>query len=91
VNGTITMMLMADIKLMTNYIIFFSWFLVLFLLWIIVSFFGDENGQWWSIYRLNSHKYGPWALELSVIKIVIAAVISLIIAYIASFRFKRYR
>ncbi|XIH06561.1 hypothetical protein C1N87_09295 [Priestia aryabhattai] len=63
---------MADIELMTNYIIFFSWFLVLFLLWITVSFFGGENGQRWSMYRLNSHKYGPWALEFSLLLLLVA-------------------
>ncbi|CAH0317996.1 hypothetical protein [Priestia megaterium] len=76
-------------KKLSSYIIFFSWFLFLVLLWIIVSFFKDENGQWWSMYRLNPHKYGPWALEISYIKISIAAVISLGIAYMVSFEFKR--
>lgn len=41
------------------------------------------------MYRLNPDKYGPWALELSYIKIGIAAVISLGIAFIMSFEFKR--
>ncbi|MFE3892846.1 hypothetical protein ACFX4Y_24680 [Priestia sp. YIM B13446] len=76
-------------KKLSSYIIFFSWFLFLVLLWIIVSFFKGENGQWWSMYRLNPHKYGPWALEISYIKISIAAVISLGIAYMVSFEFKR--
>lgn len=76
-------------KKMINYIIFFSWFLFLVLLWIFVSLFKGENGQWWSMYRLNPDKYGPWALELSYIKIIIATVISIVIAYIVSFRFKR--
>ncbi|MFE4092821.1 hypothetical protein ACFX4K_12040 [Priestia sp. YIM B13484] len=49
---------------MPNYIIFLSWFLFLVLLWIIFSFFKGENGQWWSMYRLNIKKYGPWALEV---------------------------
>jgi len=73
----------------SNYIIFFVWFLFLILLWIVVSFFKGENGQWWSMYRLNLDKYGPWALEISYIKIAIAAVISLVIAYMVSFGFKR--
>ncbi|MFT7827385.1 MULTISPECIES: hypothetical protein [Priestia] len=55
-------------KKMTNYIIFFSWFLFLVLLWIVVSLFKGENGQWWSMYRLNADKYGLWALEISYIK-----------------------
>ncbi|MDH2449505.1 hypothetical protein [Priestia megaterium] len=76
-------------KKLANYIIFFSWFLFLVLLWIVISLFKGENGQWWSMYRLNPHKYGPWALELSYIKVGIAAVISIVIAYIVSFRFKR--
>ncbi|WP_129703469.1 hypothetical protein [Priestia megaterium] len=76
-------------KKIINNIIFFAWFLFLFLLWIIISFSKGQNGQWWSMNHLNSNKYGPWALELSYIKISIAAVISLVIAYIASFRFKR--
>jgi len=76
---------------MLNYIIFLSWFLFLVLLWIIFSFFKGENGQWWSMYRLNIEKYGPWALEVSYIKISIAAVISLVIAYMVSFDFKRKR
>jgi hypothetical protein len=41
------------------------------------------------MYHLNVNQYSPWALELSYIKISIAAVISLVIAYIAGFRFKR--
>jgi ABC-type tungstate transport system substrate-binding protein len=43
------------------------------------------------MYRLNIKKYGPWALEVSCIKISIAAVISLVIAYMVSFGFKRKR
>ena len=78
-------------KKLANYIIFFSWFLFLVLLWIVISLFKGENGQWWSMYRLNPHKYGPWALELSHIKFVIAAVVSLVIAYMVSFGFKRKR
>ncbi|MEJ9314917.1 hypothetical protein P4655_26585 [Priestia megaterium] len=76
-------------KKIVNYIIFFSWFSFLVLLWIFVSLFKGENGQWWSMYRLNPDKYGPWALELSYIKVIIATVISIVIAYIVSFRFKR--
>lgn len=76
---------------MPNYIIFLSWFLFLVLLWIIFSFFKGENGQCWSMYRLNIKKYGPWALEVSYIKISIAAVICLVIAYMGSFGFKRKR
>lgn len=79
------------VKKRSNYIIFFSWFLVLVLLWIVISFFEGVNGQWWSMYRLNPHKYGPWALELSYIKVSIAAVISLAIAYMMSCGFKRKR
>ncbi|MEH7000883.1 hypothetical protein [Priestia megaterium] len=75
----------------SNYIIFFVWFLFLVLLWIVASFFKGENGQWWSMYRLNLDKYGPWALEISYIKIAIVAVISLVIAYMVSFGFKRKR
>ncbi|WP_394542748.1 hypothetical protein [Priestia aryabhattai] len=75
----------------SNYIIFFVWFLFLVLLWIVLSLFKGENGQWWSMYRLNLDKYGLWALELSYIKIAIAAVISLVIAYMVSFGFKRKR
>ncbi|MGX4607995.1 hypothetical protein [Priestia sp. JNUCC 25] len=75
----------------SNYIIFFVWFLFLVLLWIFVSLFKGENGQWWSMYRLNPDKYGPWALELSYIKIVIAAVISLVTASMVSFGFKRHK
>jgi ABC-type sulfate transport system permease component len=78
-------------KKMTNYIIFFSWFLFLVLLWIVVSLFKGENGQWWSIYRLNADKYGLWALEISYTKFSIAALISLAIAYMVSFGFKRKR
>ncbi|GAB1810347.1 hypothetical protein [Priestia megaterium] len=78
-------------KKMASYIIFFSWFLFLFLLWIVISLFKGENGQWWSMYRLNLDKYGPWALELSYIKIAIAAVISLVIASMMSFGFKRHK
>jgi hypothetical protein len=63
----------------------------LVLLWIVISFFEGVNGQWWSMYRLNPHKYGPWALELSYIKVSIAAVISLVIAYMVSFGFKRHK
>ncbi|MGF9942938.1 hypothetical protein ABEX44_06680 [Priestia megaterium] len=76
---------------MPNYIIFLSWFLFLVLLWVLFSFFKGENGQWWSMYRLNITKYGPWALEVSYIKFSIAAVISLVIAYMVSFGFKRKR
>ncbi|MFE0342689.1 hypothetical protein ACFW0L_13480 [Priestia megaterium] len=79
------------VKKRSNYIIFFSWFLVLVLLWIVISFFEGVNGQWWSMYRLNPHKYGPWALELSYIKVSIAAVICLVIAYMGSFGLKRKR
>ncbi|WP_432694481.1 hypothetical protein ACRBU7_29320 (plasmid) [Priestia aryabhattai] len=79
------------VKKRSNYIIFFSWFLVLVLLWIVISFFEGVNGQWWSMYRLNPHKYGPWALEPSYIKVSIAAVISLVIAYMVSFGFKRHK
>ncbi|MFQ6391267.1 hypothetical protein ACLNAR_26145 [Priestia aryabhattai] len=79
-------------KKMVSYIIFFSWFLFLVLLWIFVSLFKGENGQWWSMYRLNPVKYGPWALELSYIKIIIAAaVISLVIASMMGFGFKRHK
>ncbi|KML31402.1 MULTISPECIES: hypothetical protein [Priestia] len=79
------------VKKSSNYIIFFSWFLVLVLLWIVISFFEGINGQWWSMYRLNPHKYGPWALELSYIKVSIATVTSLVIAYMVSFGFKRHK
>jgi ABC-type sulfate transport system permease component len=79
------------VKKRSNYIIFFSWFLVLVLLWIVISFFEGVNGQWWSMYRLNPHKYGLWSLELSYIKVGIAAVISLVIAYMVSFGFKRHK
>ncbi|MED4254972.1 hypothetical protein P4689_20490 [Priestia megaterium] len=79
------------IKKRSNYIIFFSWFLVLVLFWIVISFFEGENGQWWSMYCLNPNKYGPWALELSYIKVSIATVISLVIAYMVSFGFKRHK
>jgi hypothetical protein len=78
-------------KKLSNYIIFFSWFLFLILLWVIIPVFKGENGQWWSIYRLNPDKYGPWALELSYINIVIVAIISIIIAYKVTFGFKRKR
>ncbi len=74
---------------MTNYIIFFSWFLFLVLLWIVVSLFKGENGQWWSMYRLNPHKYGSCSLEFSYINIGISVVISIVIAYIVSFGFNR--
>lgn len=43
------------------------------------------------MYRLNIKKYGPWALEVSYIKFSIAAFISLAIAYMVSFGFKRKR
>jgi len=76
-------------KKMTNCIIFISCFLFLILLWIIVSFFEGENGQWWSMYRLNSDEYGPWSLKLSYIKVSMVTVISIVIAYIVSFRFER--
>lgn len=79
------------VKKSSNYIIFFSWFLVLVLLWIVISFFEGINGQWWSMYRLNPHKYGPWALELCYIKVSIATVTSLVIAYMVSFGFKRHK
>ena len=78
-------------KKMASYIIFFSWFLFLVLLWIVVSLFKGENGQWWSMYRLNPDNYGPWALEVSYPKIGIAAVISLVIASMMSFGFKRHK
>jgi ABC-type Fe3+ transport system permease subunit len=79
------------VKKRSNYIIFFSWFLVLVLLWIVISFFEGVNGQWWSMYRLNPDEYGPWALEVSYIKVSIAAVISLVIAYMVSFGFKSHK
>ncbi|MED4618425.1 hypothetical protein [Priestia megaterium] len=72
-------------KKKSNYIIFSLWFLVLFFLWIIISLSAGTNGQWWSMYRFNSEKYGPWALEFSYIKIIMAAVISLLIAYVVAF------
>ena len=75
----------------SNYLIFFVWSLFLVILWIVISFFKDENGQWWSMYRLNPDKYGTWALELSYIKVGIAAVISLVIASMMSFGFKRHK
>ncbi|MBW0931422.1 hypothetical protein [Priestia megaterium] len=78
-------------KKISNYIIFFSWFLFLVFLWIVVSFFEGENGQWWSMHRLNLGKYGPWALEVSYIKVSVAAVISLVIAYMVSFGFKNHK
>ncbi|MBU8756768.1 hypothetical protein KM927_25150 [Priestia megaterium] len=78
-------------KKMASYIIFFSWFLFLVLLWIVVSLFKGENGQWWSMYRLNPDKYGPWALEISYPKVGIATVISLVIAYMVIFGLKRKR
>lgn len=43
------------------------------------------------MYRLNIKKYGPWALEVSYIKISFAAFISLLIAYMMSFGFKKKR
>ncbi|AUO14594.1 hypothetical protein C0569_20510 [Priestia megaterium] len=58
---------------------------------LICSIFKGKNGQWWSIYRLNIKKYGPWALEISYIKFSIAVFISLAIVYIVSFGFKRKR
>lgn len=72
-------------KKKSNYIIFPLWFLVLFFLWIIISLSAGANGQWWSMYRFNPEKYGPWALEFSHIKIIMAAVISLLIAYVVAF------
>jgi hypothetical protein len=43
------------------------------------------------MHHLNPNKYGPWALEISYIKIIIAPVISLAIAHMVSFGFKRKR
>ncbi|MFP3668705.1 hypothetical protein SB717_26560 [Priestia sp. SIMBA_032] len=76
-------------KRIASYIIFTLWSLFLFFLWIIFSFSKGTDGEWWSIYRLNPDKYGPWSLEFSYIKIIIAAIISLIIARIITLGFKR--
>lgn len=46
------------------------WTFFLFGLWVIPSQFKGLDGQWWSIYRMNSEKYCPWALEFSNSKIV---------------------
>ncbi|MFB8426890.1 hypothetical protein ACFC4S_33575 [Priestia megaterium] len=78
-------------KKTANYIIFLLWLLFLVLLWIVVSLFKDENEQWWSMYSLNPGKYCPWALEVSYIKVSIAAIISLVIASMMSFGFKRHK
>jgi hypothetical protein len=64
-------------------IIFCSWFFFLFGLWLMGTlFFGGTSGQWWSVYRLNPGEAGPWALDISYVKMGVAGLLSLLISYI---------
>ena len=74
----------GGIELIKRTIIIIScclWTFFLFGLWVILSQFKGMDGQWWSMYRMNPEKYGPWALEFSISKIVIFASLSIISAY----------
>ncbi|PFK67539.1 hypothetical protein COJ21_23955 [Priestia megaterium] len=66
-------------------IVFSIWFVILFFLWVIITLLIGTNGQWWSIYRLNPQEYGPWALHVSEMKMVVAGGIFLLLAYVMTF------
>lgn len=68
-------------KVIADFIICCLWFFFLFGLWFIWSLVQGTEGQWWSFYYFNPEKYGPWALEISYLKIFISAFFSLIAAY----------
>jgi len=57
------------------------WAFFLFGLWVILSQSKGQNGQWWSMYRMNPEKISLWALEFSYFKIFTFASLSLISAY----------
>jgi hypothetical protein len=68
-------------KKISEYVIFLSWFIFLFTLWAVVTLSKGIDGQWWSILRLNPEEHEPFALEFSYVKIIIAAILSFILAY----------
>ncbi|MEW4210179.1 hypothetical protein Q0O85_16660 [Priestia megaterium] len=78
-------------KKLVDYIIFFSWFVILFFSWVIITLVEGTNGQWWSIYRLIPEEYGPWALDVSEIKVIVAGIIFLLISYLMTLLSKRMR
>jgi len=78
-------------KKLVDYIIFFLWFVILFFSWVIITLLEGTNGQWWSIYRLIPEEYGPWALDVSEVKVIVAAIIFLLISYLMTLLSKRKR
>jgi len=46
-----------------------------------MSFGQGTEGEWWSLLNFNSEKYGPYALEISYLKIFIFSFFSALIAY----------
>ena len=73
-----------------NIIIWFLWAIFLFVSWGILSFAQGMEGQWWSLIKINPEKYGPWALEISYLKIFIFASVSVVVSYfINSFFWKK--
>ncbi|GAB1779870.1 hypothetical protein [Priestia megaterium] len=78
-------------KKLVSYIIFLLWFIVLFFLWVIITLLEGTSGQWWSIYRLIPEEYGPWALDVSEVKVIVAGIIFLLVAYLMTLLSKRKR
>ncbi|MET3689712.1 hypothetical protein ABIC37_005262 [Priestia megaterium] len=78
-------------KKLVDYIIFFLWFVILFFSWVIITLLEGTSGQWWSIYWLIPEEYGPWALDVSEVKVIVAAIIFLLISYLMTLLSKRKR
>ena len=66
-------------------------FVILFFSWVIITLLEGTSGQWWSIYRLIPEEYGPWALDVSEVKVIVAAIIFLLISYLMTLLSKRKR
>lgn len=69
------------IKDVINFVSIFLWSLFLFGIWVGMSLGQGTEGQWWSLFSFDSEKYGFMTLEISYIKIIITAFLSVIIAF----------
>jgi hypothetical protein len=66
---------------MMDLVAWILWSVFLFGLWITCSFYKGMGGQWWSMFSLNPEKSGPWAMEFSMVKLLLSATLSLLTAY----------
>ncbi|WOV88377.1 hypothetical protein QWT69_04430 [Sporosarcina oncorhynchi] len=54
--------------------------LVLFGVWVFASVFLSTGDEWWSMYTFNMKEMSPFNVELSWVKIVVTAFLSMLVA-----------